>query len=84
MNIIMLIIVGHRKNVKKMIFLITDGKQDPRRDHKTGAVLDPVAASQQMIDGGVHIYAVGVGKRVDREQLVNITRDEKKVMFRCR
>merc|ERR1711962_345316 len=72
---------GHRPNVKKVLFLITDGKQNPKKDRKTGEVFDPVAASQIMVDNGVQIFGVGIGTNLDTNQLNNITRDASKVYY---
>jgi len=60
------------KNVKKIVVLITDGKQNP-------AKFDPVAASQKLYDDGVNIYAVGIGNGVNMAQLERITRHPHRV-----
>jgi len=72
---------GHRPNVKKVLFLVTDGKQNPKKDDRTGKAFDPVAASQIMVDNGVQIFGVGIGTNLDTHQLTNITRDRSKVYY---
>ena len=67
--------------MKKVLFLITDGKQNPKKDRRTGEVFDPVAASQIMVDNGVQIFGVGIGTNLDTNQLNNITRDASKVYY---
>jgi len=63
---------GARPDVKKIIILLTDGQQNPRR-------YDPVLASQKLFNDGVNIYAVGIGKYINHDQLVSITRDRSRV-----
>merc|ERR1712168_1577642 len=63
---------GGRPNVKKIIILLTDGRQTPRN-------YDPVRASKSLHDQGVSIYAVGIGKFIDHRQLEAITRDRRRV-----
>lgn len=58
--------------MKKVVILITDGKQNPPK-------YDPVAASQKLYDEGVYIYAVAIGKDVDSRSLEFITRDPRRV-----
>ena len=65
--------IGHRKDVKKVCLLVTDGKQNPPN-------FDPVAESQQLYDSGTEIFVVGFGD-VDREGLTSIARDPKKVFI---
>lgn len=58
--------------MKKIVILITDGKQNPKR-------YDPVAASQKLYNDKVNIYAVGIGNTVDFNQLKRITRHPHRV-----
>jgi len=67
---------GARPNMKKIIFLITDGQQTPR-----GSNYDPVKASQSLIDKGVKIFAVGVGVSANKTELEQITRYKDRVYF---
>lgn len=69
--------LGMREDVTKVIFLITDGQQNPTVEN--GKVLDPVAASQGMYDRGIMIFAIGIGDKVNRKELNGITRDPKRV-----
>ena len=66
-----------RPNVKKLLFLITDGRQNP--DNIGGVPLDPAKQADKLHLGNVQIYAVGVGPKVNLTELQRITRDPKKV-----
>ncbi|XP_066928415.1 uncharacterized protein [Clytia hemisphaerica] len=67
------------KQVKKIIYLITDGEQNPKRSGNR--ILDPVAASQKFYDDGVIIFAIGVGPLVNKDELERITRDPSRVFL---
>ena len=67
------------KKVKKIIYLITDGEQNPKRFRNK--ILDPVAASQKFYDDGVIIFAIGVGPLVNKDELQRITRDPSRVFL---
>ena len=67
--------------MKKIVFLITDGKQYPERNEETGEQFDPIAASQIMYDNKVSIFAVGIGKHLQKDQLERITRDPHRVFY---
>jgi len=67
---------GARPNVKKVVILITDGRQNP-----TGADMDPVKESEALINDGVHIYAIGIGRTISKDQLHAITRKEHRVFY---
>lgn len=68
---------GARRGVKKLMFLITDGRQNP--DHWFGRKLSPTLEAQPLHDSHVQLYAIGVGDRVNRTELEQITRSENKV-----
>ena len=46
------LLIGQRKGVSKILFLITDGNQNPKQSRDGKIKYDPVAASQPMIDRG--------------------------------
>eukprot|EP00794_Sanderia_malayensis_P005460 gene5460-6143_t len=66
-----------RPNVKKLLFLITDGRQNP--DFENGIRLDPAKEAEKLHLGGIQVYAVGVGTKVNETELQLITKDKKKV-----
>ena len=66
-----------RPNVKKLLFLITDGKQNP--NNIGGVPLDPAAEAEKLHLGKVQIYAVAVGSKVNLTELQLITKDPRKV-----
>lgn len=66
-----------RPNVKKLLFLITDGRQNP--DNIGGVKLDPAKEAEKLHLGNVQIYAVGVGNKVNLTELQRITKDPRKV-----
>ena len=68
-----------RPNVKKLLFLITDGKQNPR--DIGGSLLDPAAQAELLHISNIQIYAVGVGIDVNVTELEGITKDPKKVFL---
>jgi len=72
---------GVRDGVRKVIFLITDGRQNPEKDLRTGEIFDPVKASQRMYDKGIQIFAVGIGRRIVKEQLNAITRTDGSAVY---
>jgi len=67
---------GARPNMKKLIFLITDGRQNPRN-----ATYDPVKTSQSLYDKGVPIFAVGVSSDVNKTELEALTRHKERVYY---
>ena len=67
------------EDVKKVIYLITDGTQNPK---KVGnSVFDPVIASQKLYDDDVAIFAIGIGGLVSADELEGITRDKNRVFL---
>jgi len=70
---------GARPNMKRLLFLITDGKQNPKKDKKTGEIYDPLPLSKTLIKDGVDIFAVGIGTNYDRAEMIAITQDESRV-----
>ena len=58
--------------VLKVALVITDGKQTRDRDPITPLM----EASQGMKDKGITVYALGVGKNVDRTELQKIASSE--------
>jgi len=70
-----------RENVPKVIFLITDGSQNPTEDSR-GNLYDPVASSQPLVDLGIKIFAIGVGNtsnNINLKELSKIARSERQV-----
>lgn len=67
-------ILGMRDDAKKLVILLTDGVQNPKR-------YDPIAASKVLYDKGATILAVGITKDVDEKQLEAITRKKENVFF---
>jgi len=51
-------IIGERDGVTKIIFLITDGKQNPKQSADGKFIYDPVVASKPLIDRGNVIQAL--------------------------
>eukprot|EP00794_Sanderia_malayensis_P005127 gene5127-5775_t len=68
---------GARNEVKKLVFLITDGRQNPGL--KFGKRLDPVQTASPLHERGIPIYAIGIGNRVRKHELVEITRSPSNV-----
>jgi len=66
-----------RPNVHKLLFLITDGRQNP--DFENGKRLDPAREAEKLHLSGVQIYAVGIGSKVNITELALITKDKNKV-----
>ena len=44
---------GERDGVSKIVFLITDGNQNPKQSRDGKVQYDPVVASQPMVDRGM-------------------------------
>ena len=65
--------------MKRLLFLITDGKQNPKSDKKTGEVFDPLPLAKSLIADGVDIFAVGIGTNYDVAELNAITQDQRRV-----
>ena len=64
---------GHRKNAKKVAIVITDGEslQD-----------DPTVPAKELRRSGVEIFAIGVGDKVNQEELRTIaTNPDKEHVF---
>ena len=68
---------GAREGVKKLLFLITDGRQNPRIWN--GMDLSPAQHSKPLHEKKIKIYAVGIGKVVRIQELQDITREPKNV-----
>jgi len=66
---------GARKGVSKIIFLLTDGKQNPVRTY------DPIKVAKTLLDKEVKIFAVGITNSVDQEQLEAITGETERVYY---
>ena len=64
---------GARENVDKIIFLLTDGVQYPKKEK--GQIFNPVLSSENLIKRGIKIIAVGIGSGVSRADLEKITRN---------
>ena len=67
--------------MRKIIFLITDGYQNPTKNKATGKEYDPVATSKRMYDAGVKIFVVGIGTDLQKQNLVEIARDKSRVYY---
>lgn len=63
-----------RKNVQKIAFVLTDGRQTPDPD---AVPLD--LASEKLRRAGVHVIAVGIGRNVDKTELQLLTEKDKDV-----
>lgn len=68
-----------RPNVKKLLFLITDGVQAPAVEN--GKRLDPSLQAEKLHRNDVQIYAVGVGNKINLTELEGITKDPEKVFL---
>ena len=62
--------------MNKVIFLTTDGKQNPKTD-----LMDPVKTSQSLFTAGAKILALGVGSQVNKRQLEDIVRVRNRVFY---
>ena len=51
LTFVIVLVIGDRKNVRKILFLLTDGVQNPKVG-EDGKPFDPVAASQPLYDRG--------------------------------
>ena len=71
-----LIFLGARGAMNKLIFLITDGKQNLKTD-----LIDPVKTSQSLFAARVMIFALGVGSQVNKEELQDIVRVKNRVFY---
>ena len=60
--------------MNKVIFLITDGKQNPKTD-----LMDPAKTSQSLFAAGVKIFALRVGSQVNKKELQDIVRVKNRV-----
>lgn len=60
---------GARPGVKKLAFVLTDGKQNPQ-DKKVKVSLASIA--KKLIDDGIKILSIGIGSDVDRKELRSI------------
>lgn len=74
-----MLILGARPNIKKAIVLLTDGRQNPKTVGNMR--LDPVAASKDLYEKGVKIFAVGIGTDIDKKQLEGITRVPDRIFY---
>lgn len=63
---------GARTGIKKLVLLMADGAQ-------SGDSERPETVAKEIRDAGVEIIAVGIGNRVDFDELVRITGDRKRV-----
>lgn len=74
MNSIFINLLGMRASATKVVILLTDGTQNPKK-------YDPVKASKPLYDAGAKIFAIGISDGVDEKQLEDITRDKNRVFF---
>ena len=67
---------GARPNVRKVLLLVTDGNQNPPPPKFDGLekVFPPHEVAKALHDKNISIYAVGIGRKVERSQLESITR----------
>lgn len=65
---------GARKDVTKMLILLTDGSQTKGVD-----VVDPGKIAKVLRQRDIHIVSVGIGDEVDVDELMHITGDEDRV-----
>lgn len=63
-----------RKNVHRIVFVLTDGQQTPDPD---AVALD--VASESLRDAGVYVIAIGIGHQVDRGELRLMTETDQDV-----
>merc|ERR1740124_808003 len=68
------------RNVEKLVFLLTDGIQNPVAS-KSGAAWDPAVNARKLIDRGIKVFAIGVSDAVDKQELYRITGDNNKVFY---
>ena len=69
-------LAGSRPRVPKISILITDGKNSPSPDNV------PLSnASEPLRQKGVRIFAVGIGKHVDLQELLEITERKEDVFL---
>ncbi|XP_066928452.1 uncharacterized protein [Clytia hemisphaerica] len=64
---------GDRPGVRKILFLLTDGAQNPTKE-TNGRALDPVSASKPLYDRGVDIFVIAVGDEATQVEMNKITR----------
>ena len=62
--------------MNKVIFLITDGKQNPKTE-----LMDPVKTSQSLFAAGVKIFTLRVGSQVNKKELQDIVRVKNRVFY---
>ena len=62
--------------MNKVIFLITDGKQNPKTES-----MDPVKTSQSLFAAGVKIFTLRVGSQVNKKELQDIVRVKNRVFY---
>lgn len=65
---------GARKDVTKMLILLTDGSQTKGSD-----AVDPGKIAKVLRQRDIHIVSVGIGDEVDVDELTHITGDEDRV-----
>ena len=73
------IFIGARSDIKKIIFLITDGSQNPLSGPE--GAYDPVKSSRPLYDDGAEIFVVVIGDDVDKKNMEEIARDPSKVYY---
>lgn len=72
---------GMRPGVKKVVILLTDGKQQPPATRLDGRekVFPPEVVAGALHNRDIPIQAIGIGSRVDEKQLQSITRSPESV-----
>ena len=65
---------GARKDITKMLILLTDGSQTKGSD-----AVDPGKIAKVLRQRDIHIVSVGIGDEVDVDELTHITGDEDRV-----
>ena len=57
---------GARAGVKKLAFILTDGKQNPDKD---GVAVSVAVAAKPLIDANIKTISIGIGKDVNKHEL---------------
>ena len=68
---------GGRADAKKILFLLTDGKQTiPRRLNRNQNPDDPSIVANELRASGVVVIAVGIGPHTDGDELIRLAGGE--------
>ena len=57
---------GARPGVKKLAFILTDGKQNP---DENGLNVSVAAAAKPLMDEGIKTFSIGIGSEVNKDEL---------------